>query len=76
VSRPKPDDYHDRRKWQDEARARGEKPECGRGACTNKADPAWSNRGTPLLYCESCANLINRFPAHDGLPLCFLEMKA
>jgi hypothetical protein len=57
----KPQDYHARRRWQDAARASGEDPECGRGACRNKAEPAWVNAGTPLLYCEVCAGLINGF---------------
>lgn len=60
-TRMKPADYHDRRRWQDEARARGEAPECGRQVCTNSADPAWTNKGTPLLYCRQCAALINRY---------------
>ena len=66
VSAPKPRDYHDRRRWQDEARARGEVPECGREVCHAKADPAWVNSGTPLLYCPTCAALINRYTARDG----------
>lgn len=57
----KPRDYHERRKWQDEARARGEVPECGREACHNPASPAWVNRHTPLLYCANCAAAINAF---------------
>ncbi len=55
MSVPKPDDYRERRAWQDAARARGELPECGRGVCREKADPAWVNKGTPLLYCGACA---------------------
>lgn len=58
---PKPKGYLDRRAWQDAARARGEIPECGREACKTPADPAWVNSGTPLLYCEGCAKLINGF---------------
>lgn len=61
VTTPKPADYHARRQWQDEARARGEVPECGREACHNPASPAWVNKGTPLLYCSTCARLINGY---------------
>lgn len=61
MSEPKPINYHDRRRWQDDARARGEVPECGREACHEPADPAWVNKGTPLLYCACCARLINRY---------------
>lgn len=59
----KPLDYHARRQWQDEARARGEIPECGREACHNLAEPAWvgSGTGVDLLYCAECARLINRY---------------
>lgn len=57
----KPLDYHARRRWQDEARGRGEVPECGREACRAKADPAWVNRHTPLLYCGACARRINHY---------------
>ena len=60
MSEPKPINYHDRRRWQDDARARGEVPECGREACHEPADPAWANKGTPLLYCICCARPINR----------------
>lgn len=58
---PKPSDYYARRRWQDAARARGEVPECGREACHNPARPAWVNKGTPLLYCRSCARMINSY---------------
>lgn len=51
--------YPARRKWQDEARARGEIAECGREACHRPADPAWLNHYTPLIYCADCADLIN-----------------
>lgn len=61
--------YAARREWQDRARARGEVPECGRGACTRPASPAYVNKGTPLLYCAVCAAGINRF--NPGL--CSLE---
>ena len=57
----KPHSYDDRRRWQDAARARGEIPECGREVCTNPADPAYVNSGTSLLYCRTCATLINRY---------------
>lgn len=57
----KPLDYHARRAWQDEARARGEVPECGREVCKSPADPAWVNAHTPLLYCRRCAALINAY---------------
>lgn len=57
----KPRDYHARRRWQDEARARGEIPECGREACETPADPAYVNKHTPLLYCWRCAATINRY---------------
>lgn len=53
--------YEARRAWQDEVRSRGEVPECGREACQQPASPAWTNKGTPLLYCPSCARLINRY---------------
>lgn len=56
---PKPLDYRARRQWQDDARARGEIPECGREACPNLAEPAWTNMATPLLYCQECAMAIN-----------------
>lgn len=58
---PKPHDYDLRRRWQDAARARGEVPECGREVCRNPASPAWVNLHTPLLYCGTCAHLINRY---------------
>jgi hypothetical protein len=71
----KPADYHDRRRWQDEARARGDVPECGRGACTSKAEPAWVNSGTPLLYCGGCARSINGFSVQTlGYELCAPEV--
>lgn len=70
----KPRDYHERRRWQDAARARGELPECGRAACTAKADPAWVNSGTPLLYCSRCAHLINSFCPRNEPVLCTPEM--
>ena len=57
----KPRDYDERRRWQDEARARGEVPECGREACHSPAVPAWVNAHTPLLYCRMCARLINAY---------------
>ena len=57
----KPAGYDERRAWQDAARARGEVPECGREVCSAPAEPAWVNRHTPLLYCGSCAHLINRY---------------
>ena len=57
----KPEDYHERRKWQDAARARGEIPECGRFACTKKADPPFLNKHMPLIYCADCAALINHY---------------
>lgn len=56
----KPPDYQARRTWQNEARARGDVPECGREACHEPADPAWLNHHTPLLYCARCAALINK----------------
>ncbi len=59
----KPRDYHERRRWQDDARARGEVPECA----------AWVNSGTPLLYCGGCARLINRYNAL-GTVLCSPEV--
>ena len=57
----KPADYRARRTWQNEARARGEIPECGREACHRPADPAWvgSGTGVELLYCAGCAAEIN-----------------
>ena len=61
MSAAKPADYYARREWQDAARARGEVPECGREVCRNPVDPAWVNAGTPLLYCTTCARLINRY---------------
>jgi hypothetical protein len=61
AARRKPLDYRERRKWQDAERAAGRVPECGREACTQAADPAWTNQGTPLLYCAACAKEINRF---------------
>jgi hypothetical protein len=67
----KPHDYDERRVWQNAARARGEKPECGRKVCTNLADPAWVNAGTPLLYCQWCAKEINKYNPN----LCTLELK-
>lgn len=57
----KPLDYHERRAWQDAARARGEIPVCGREVCLNLAHPAYVNQHTPLLYCAVCAGLINKF---------------
>ena len=58
----KPLDYHDRRRWQDEARAAGRVPECGREACTSTVGPQpWVNAGTPLLYCPACARRINEY---------------
>lgn len=42
----KPTDYRARRTWQNEARARGEIPECGREACHRPADPAWLRGAT------------------------------
>lgn len=59
----KPTDYPTRRTWQNEARARGEIPECGREACNRPADPAWvgSGTGVELLYCAGCARLINSY---------------
>ena len=70
----KPRDYHERRRWQDAARACGEVPECGREACRNPASPAWVNAGTPLLYCGTCARLINHYNALDAV-LCTPEVK-
>ena len=61
MSAAKPADYYARREWQDAARARGEVPECGREVCRNPAAPAWVNAGTPLLYCTTCARLINGY---------------
>ena len=40
----KPADYRARRTWQNEARARGEIPECGREAC-NRRWAAGGSRG-------------------------------
>ena len=57
----KPLRYCDRRKWQDEQRAQGKAPECGRMDCKAPASPAWVNLHTPLLYCSRCAKLINRY---------------
>lgn len=74
-SDPKPRDYHARRARQNAARSRGEVPECGRDACHATADPAWVNRHTPLLYCGTCAHMINRYnpglcsPESDTPPL-------
>lgn len=65
----KPADYRARRRWQDEARARGEVPECGREVCTNRVEPAFLNKHTPLLYCEDCAALIN----HHNPGFCYPE---
>ncbi len=56
-----PADYHARRRWQDEQRAAGQPPDCGREACCNKAAPAYVNAGTPLLYCLECAVMINLY---------------
>ncbi len=63
MSEPKPLDYHDRRKWQDAALARGELPECGREACHRLLRPGlvWVNKHTPLLYCGQCARRINEY---------------
>lgn len=60
---PKPPNYRARRTWQNEVRARGEIPECGREACHEPADPAWvgSGTGVELLYCAGCAREINRY---------------
>lgn len=58
--RRKPQNYADRRRWQDAQRAVGLPPECGREACTALADPAYVNQNTPLLYCADCAEQINR----------------
>lgn len=53
--------YDERRKLQNEARSKGERPRCGRGACgmTIRPGKAWVNSGTPLLYCPACARMIN-----------------
>lgn len=79
---PKPLDYHERRRWQDAARARGEVPECGRMACRypvnrparvgRPAVTAYLNHHTPLLYCERCADQINAYAPPDA-PLCYPE---
>ena len=61
MSAPKPRDYHERRRWQDAQRAAGADPECGREACKNTAKPAYVNAETPLLYCATCARMINRY---------------
>lgn len=55
----KPEDYDDRRRWQDEFRARGEAVPCGRNACENMVATPYVNTHTPLLYCADCAALIN-----------------
>ena len=67
----KPEDYDERRKWQDEFRARGNVPPCGRNACTNLVFKPYLNKGTPLIYCEDCAALINHYRPAD--PLCYPE---
>lgn len=69
MSAPKPRDYHERRRWQDAQRAAGADPECGREACHNPARPAYVNAETPLLYCATCARMINRYTPN----LCTLE---
>lgn len=66
----KPRAYVDRRRWQDEQRAAGLNPTCGREICQNIAAPAWVNGSTPLLYCGECAALINRYTPG----LCSLEV--
>ena len=73
TDRPKPRDYAERRLWQDEARSRGDVPECGREACHEPADPAYLNHHTPLLYCRRCAQVINAY-AYPNPPLCYPEV--
>lgn len=60
MSAAKPKSYTERRHWQNAQRAQGLDPECGREVCQRKAAPAFVNKGTPLLYCEACAVLINK----------------
>lgn len=57
----KPRSYDERRRWQDAQRAAGVPVECGREVCKVTFTEGYVNSGTPLLYCPTCAALINRF---------------
>ena len=48
-------------RWQDAQRAAGLPVECGREACHVRTSAPWTNKGTPLLYCQRCALTINQY---------------